>query len=84
MLYMVIETFREGAKDKVYARYQAKGRMLPEGLEYVDSWLEENGKRCFQLMRTEDPKLFRLWTERWDDLVQFEIIPLLESPTKAG
>ena len=83
MLYMVIETFHEGSKDKVYARYPAKGRMLPEGLEYVDSWLEESGGRCFQLMRTEARGLFRLWTEKWDDLVQFEIIPVVGSPTKA-
>lgn len=79
---MVIETFREGAKEKVYARCQAKGRMMPEGLEYVDSWLEANGGRCFQLMRTEYPGLFRLWTGQWEDLVQFEIIPLVESPTR--
>ena len=83
MLYMVIETFRPGAKDQVYARYQERGRMLPEGLTYADSWLEQNGKRCFQLMRAMSPDLFKLWIEKWDDLVQFEVVPLVESPTKS-
>ena len=82
MLYMVIETFREGAREKVYARYQERGRMLPDGLAYVDSWLEENGGRCFQLMKTEDSKLFHFWTDQWDDLVQFDVVPVVESPTK--
>jgi hypothetical protein len=82
MLYMVIETFREGAKEKVYERYQAMGWMLPEGLDYVDSWLESSGGRCFQLMRADSPDLFKLWIARWDDLVQFEVVPVSESPTK--
>jgi hypothetical protein len=83
MLYMVIETFRPGMKDKVYDRYSTNGRMLPHGLQYIDSWLEENGDRCFQLMESESAELFREWTEKWNDLVQFEIIPLVQSPTKA-
>jgi hypothetical protein len=82
MFYMVIESFKEGAKEKVYERYREKGRMLPDGLDYVDSWLEANGPRCFQLMRSDDPALFGLWTAQWADLVQFEIVPLVESPTK--
>jgi hypothetical protein len=82
--YMVIETFRAGEKDNVYARYEARGRMLPEGLHYIDSWLSQDEARCFQLMWTEDPKLFELWIMNWSDLVEFEIIPLLESPTKTS
>ena len=79
---MVIEMFRPGSKEKVYARYEAKGRMLPDGLKYVDSWLTEDGTRCFQLMETDDLELFNLWIEKWSDLVEFEIIPVLDSPTK--
>lgn len=82
MKYMVIEIFRTGSKEKVYARYEAKGRMLPDELKYVDSWLTEDGTRCFQLMATDDSELFNLWIEKWSDLVEFEIIPVLDSPTK--
>jgi hypothetical protein len=49
---------------------------------YIDSWLSEDRTRCFQLMETEDPVLFNLWVEKWNDLVSFEIIPVLDSPTK--
>jgi hypothetical protein len=80
--YMVIEMFKPGSKEKVYASYEAKGRMLPDGLKYVDSWLTEDGKRCFQLMETDHPELFNLWIEKWSDLVEFEIIPVFDSPTK--
>ena len=78
--YMVIEHFAPGAKDKVYGRFQEKGRMLPSGLVYIDSWLEKEGDRCFQLMETNDPGLFDLWTENWSDLIRFEIIELGEKP----
>jgi hypothetical protein len=79
---MVIEMFKPGSKKKVYARYEAKGRMLPDGLNYVDSWLTEDGARCFQLMETDDSELFNLWIEKWSDLVEFEIIPVIDSPSK--
>ena len=78
------KVFKPGSKEKVYARYEAKGRMLPDGLKYVDSWLTEDGTRCFQLMETDDSELFNLWIEKWSDLVEFEIIPVLDSPTKAS
>jgi hypothetical protein len=79
---MVIEKFREGSKDKIYARYEAHGRMLPDGLEYIDSWLSEDGARCFQLMKTDHAELFRFWIEKWDDLIDFEVVPVMRSPTK--
>ena len=78
--YMVIEHFAPGAKEKLYERFHAKGRMLPDGLVYVDSWLEKEGDRCFQLMETNDPLLFERWTAHWSDLVRFEIIELGEKP----
>ena len=78
--YMVIEHFAPQAKDKVYERFRAKGRMLPDGLTYIDSWLEKDGDRCFQLMETNDPLLFKLWTDSWSDLVSFEIIELGDKP----
>lgn len=79
--YMVIEHFAPGAKDKVYERFQEKGRMLPDGLVYIDSWLAADGNRCFQLMETGDPSLFDHWMGNWNDLVRFEIIELGEKPS---
>lgn len=78
--YMVIEHFVPGAKEKVYERFREKGRMLPDGLVYLDSWLEADGDRCFQLMETKDRALFELWMESWKDLVRFEIVQLSEKP----
>jgi hypothetical protein len=77
---MIIETFKPGCKEAVYARFAQKGRMLPDGLHYIDSWLEEDGDRCFQLMATDDPSLFDKWTTMWHDLVSFEIIELGQKP----
>ena len=67
--YMVVETFSPGRKSEVYARFQAQGRLLPEGLTYLDSWLEKDGDRCFQLMETNDSSLFPTWIAKWEDLV---------------
>lgn len=78
--YMVIETFLPGCKDKIYERFHQKGRMLPEGLTYVNSWLEKDGARCFQLMETDDPSLFQAWLDEWKDLVAMEIVELGEKP----
>lgn len=78
MRYMVIETFRPDGKALVYERFREKGRMLPDGLRYLDSWLEMDGDRCFQLMETDEPELLETWTAAWSDLVSFEIVELEE------
>jgi len=78
MLYMVIERFTHGAKP-VYERATEQGRLLPDGLEYVDSWVDESLGRCFQLMKTDDPRLFDDWTARWSDLADFEVVPVIGS-----
>jgi hypothetical protein len=78
--YMVIETFLPGCKQKVYERFRAQGRMLPAGLVYLNSWLEKDGDRCFQLMETDDSSLFTAWTNQWKDLVSFEVVELGEKP----
>jgi Domain of unknown function (DUF3303) len=80
--YMVIEHFAPAAKDKVYERFREKGRMLPEGLSYIDSWLEKDGDRCFQLMETNDRSFLDQWVKSWNDLVRFEIVELGEKPGK--
>jgi hypothetical protein len=80
---MVIETFLRGAAP-VYERAAEKGRMLPAGLSYVDSWVDYRLERCFQLMETDEPGLFEEWTGAWSDLVGFEIVPLVDSAEAAA
>ena len=77
MLYMVVEHFKDAPA--IYRRLREKGRLMPEGLEYVSSWIDVNLKTCWQLMRTEDESLFKVWTENWKDLMEFEIIPVRTS-----
>jgi hypothetical protein len=79
---MVIETFVHGARP-VYERAAEQGRMLPPGLTYVDSWIDESLGRCFQLMDTDDPALFEEWTALWADLAGFEIVPVIDSAQAA-
>jgi hypothetical protein len=84
MRYMVIERYLAGP-GPVYERAAARGRMLPDGLRYVNSWIAAGEMdRCFQLMETDDPALFEAWTERWSDLVSFEIIPVITSADAAA
>ena len=71
--YMVIERFRPGCQDAVYERFHARGRLLPEGLHFRNSWRCAGAAICFQLMETADPALFEAWFERWRDLVEFEL-----------
>ncbi len=79
MLFMVIERFRGGDAAAVYRRFRERGRMAPDGLRYVDSWVETGFDRCFQLMECEDPRLLEQWTANWQDLVEFEIVPVVTS-----
>jgi hypothetical protein len=85
MLYMVIERYRHGP-GPVYQRAAERGRMLPDGLRYVDSWVVDDGRldQCFQLMETDDPELFGSWQARWADLTEFEILPVLASGVAAA
>lgn len=83
MLFMVIEHFKNRDAVAVYRRYREQGRMMPEGLKYVDSWVEPTFERCFQLMECDDPSLFQQWIARWQDLVEFEIIPVVTSKEAA-
>jgi hypothetical protein len=77
---MVIEKIKPGRLGAVYQRFEAKGRMLPAGLFYLNSWLEKDGHRCFQLMETNEPGLFAEWTRHWEDLIAFEVIEIREKP----
>ena len=79
LLYMIIETFKTPGAIEVYRRARDQGRLLPEGLEYVSSWIDFSFTRCFQLMKTDDENLLEQWISRWKDLVQFEIVPVQTS-----
>jgi hypothetical protein len=80
---MVVEDFVQGARP-VYERAAAKGRMLPPGLLYLDSWIDERLQRCFQLMETDDPTLLDRWMAEWSDLVRFEVVRLIDSTEAAA
>jgi len=79
MLYMVIERFKEDAAPEIYRRFREKGRMMPDGLDYVSSWIDLDFKICWQLMQTEDSALFDRWIANWRDLMDFEIVPVRTS-----
>ena len=79
MLFMVIEHFKDEGAAPVYKRFAEQGRMNPEGLKYVASWIEADLNRCYQLMETDDASLFQEWVSKWNDLVDFEIVPVVPS-----
>jgi hypothetical protein len=85
MFYMVIEKYRHGP-GPVYQRAAERGRMLPDGLRYVDSWVVDDDRldRCFQLMETDDPGLIDVWQSRWADLTEFEVVPVVKSAEAAA
>lgn len=81
MLFMVIERFKDRNPAPIYKRLREQGRSLPQGLRYVDSWIEVNFDRCFQLMDCDDAALLMQWILQWRDLVDFEIVPVSQSKT---
>ena len=83
MTYMIIERFRGGDPVPVYRRFRERGRLAPDGLRYVTSWVTADLRQCFQLMECEDPRLLEEWTSRWSDLVEFEILPVVTSTEAA-
>lgn len=80
MLFMVVERFRDGDAKRVGERFARHGRMLPERVIYHASWVDPASARCFQVMEAEDLDALRAWTDRWADLVDFEIVPVVTSP----
>ena len=79
MLFMIVEHFKQGKTKDIYRRFQEQGRMMPEGLKYLDSWVSTDFKQCFQLMECNDPSLFQQWILQWQDLAEFEIFPIVPS-----
>ncbi|HTS90873.1 MAG TPA: DUF3303 family protein [Stellaceae bacterium] len=84
MLFMVIETFRNQDAKAVYRRFKEKGRMTPEGVGFVESWVSADLDRCFQIMECNDVSLLQKWAANWSDLVEFEIIPVTQGKNTAA
>ena len=82
-LYMVIELFKGGDAVPVYRRFRDHGRLAPQGLTYVSSWVDTKFERCYQLMETDDPQLLDDWIAQWNDIVDFEVYPVVTSAEAA-
>ncbi len=76
MLLMVVETFEERNLIRVRDRFQTKGRLMPDGLNYVTSWMARDGTKCFQLMETSSEELLNVWVSNWSDIVSFEVVQI--------
>lgn len=79
MLYMIIEHFKNKDAVPVYRRFRDRGRLAPEGLTYVSSWVDEKLERCYQLMETDDRTLLEQWMVSWCDIIDFEVYPVMTS-----
>jgi hypothetical protein len=79
MLYLIVEHFRGGDAVPVYRRFREQGRLAPEGLRYLASWVTDDFRRCFQVMECDDRALLDQWMARWRDLAEFEVIPVMTS-----
>ncbi len=84
MLFMILERYRDGDPVPVYRRFREHGRLAPDGLRYVSSWVTHDLGVCFQVMECDDRALIDEWTARWSDLVDFEVIPVMTSADAAA
>ena len=84
MLFIVIEHFRNGDPVPVYRRFRDQGRMMPVGVSYVGSWVAQDLALCYQLMECDDIALLQAWIANWDDLAEFEIVPVVTSEEAAA
>lgn len=79
MLYMIVEHFKNQDALPVYRRFRDHGRLAPDGLQYVSSWVDEKFERCFQLMEADDRSQIDEWIQKWSDIVSFEVYPVISS-----
>jgi hypothetical protein len=84
MLFMVVEHFRNQDAKSIYRRLAEKGRMMPDGLTFVNSWVSADLSRCFQLMECGDVSLFQRWVAEWSDVMQFEVVPVITGKETAA
>ena len=82
-LYMVVEHFRDGDAVPVYRRFRDEGRLAPDGLTYVASWVDDEMRTCYQVMEADDRALLEAWMAAWTDLVEFEVYPVMTSAEAA-
>lgn len=83
-LYLVIEHFRNGDAVPVYERFRQRGRLMPEGLSYVNSWITTDLTCCYQVMECDDRALLDRWMEAWQDIVEFEVHTVITSSEAAA
>jgi Protein of unknown function (DUF3303) len=76
---MIIERFKDQDPIPVYRRFRDRGRLAPEGLQYISSWVDDKLETCFQVMETVDRKLLDEWISNWSDIVEFEVYPVITS-----
>jgi mannose-1-phosphate guanylyltransferase len=79
MLYMIIEKFHTGKAKALYDRFDENGRMLPEGVSYINSWIDEQISICYQVMESDSDEKIHQWISKWNDIVDFEVIPVISS-----
>lgn len=79
MQFMIIERFRPGKVKDMYRRFEEKGRMLPDGVQYISSWINEEVTVCYQVMEAKNNSGIQQWISNWEDLVDFEVIPVISS-----
>ena len=84
MLFLIIENFRNGDAAPVYERFRERGRMAPDGLKYVASWVTDDFARCYQVMECDDRAMLDEWMSAWQDLVDFEVVPVVTSAEAAA
>ena len=82
-LYMIVERYRNGDAAPVYRRFRERGRLAPDGLDYVASWVDDDLRICYQVMETHDRALLDEWIAQWTDLVDFEVVPVITSAEAA-
>ena len=84
MLFMIVEQYRNGDPRPVYERFRARGRLAPDGLRYINSWVTHDLAVCYQVMECENRELLDQWMDAWRDIVDFEVIPVMTSAEAAA
>jgi uncharacterized protein DUF3303 len=83
MQFMIVEWFRNADPLPIYRRFRDRGRLAPEGLRYIASWVDDALERCFQVMETDDRRLLDQWIENWSDIADFQVYPVMSSKEAA-
>ena len=84
MQFVIVERFRDGDPVPVYRRFRDRGRLAPEGLRYVNSWVSIDLTTCYQVMECDDRRLLDQWIANWSDIVEFEVVPAITSAEAAA